>query len=194
MSVSAACRDTALHDASCNGHTESVKALLEKGAAVNAENKDKCAFACLLYWMCVDCTCRQRPCGRFGSWVSMSAPCRDTALHLASHNGHTESVKALLEKGADVTAEDNAKCAFACLLYLMGDGCPRRQRPCGRFGSWVSVSAPCRRTALHRASMNGHTESVKALLEKGAAVNTEDKDKCAFACLLYLMGDGCRRR
>jgi hypothetical protein len=62
----------------------------------------------------------------------MSAPCRWTALHLASCNGHTESVKALLcEKGAAVNAEDNAKCAFSCLLYWMGVGCKGRQRLCG---------------------------------------------------------------
>jgi hypothetical protein len=63
----------------------------------------------------------------------------------------------------------------------MGDGCTRRQRPCGRFGSWVSVSAPCRETALHLASSNGHTESVKALLEKGADVNAENFHECAFS-------------
>ena len=39
-SVSAACRNTALSIASENGHTESVKALLEKGADVNAKRKD----------------------------------------------------------------------------------------------------------------------------------------------------------
>jgi hypothetical protein len=127
-SISAHCRDTALHLASWSGHTGSVKALLEKGAAVNAKNINKCAFLCLLYWTDVDCLCRQRLCGRFGSWVSVSAPCRRTALHRASSNGHTEIVTALLEKGADVNAEDNSKCAFLCLLYWMGDGCPRRQR------------------------------------------------------------------
>ncbi len=47
----------------------------------------------------------------------MSAPCRETALHLASRNGQTESVKALLEKGADVNAENNSKCAFPCGPY-----------------------------------------------------------------------------
>jgi hypothetical protein len=118
----------------------------------------------------------------------VSAPCRNTALHLASSDGHTESVKALLEKGADVNAENINRCAFARLLYLMGDGCRRRQRPCGRLGSWVSMSAPCRKTALHDASCNGHTESVKALLEKGAAVNAEDNSKCAFLCLPVLDG------
>ena len=48
----------------------------------------------------------------FNSWWSMSAPCRNTALHLASSNGHTKSVKALLEKGADVNAANKDKCAF----------------------------------------------------------------------------------
>ncbi len=67
---------------------------------------------------------------RFDSRWSVSAPCRDTALHLASSNGHKESVKALLEKGADVNAADNSKCAFLCLLYWMGDGCRGRPRLC----------------------------------------------------------------
>ena len=36
---------------------------------------------------------------------SVLLPCRNTALHLASKNGHTDSVKALLTKGADVNAK-----------------------------------------------------------------------------------------
>jgi hypothetical protein len=42
------------------------------------------------------------------------------------------------------------------------------------------MSAPCRETALHRTSSKGHTESVKALLERGAAVNAANNFKCAF--------------
>ncbi len=124
----------------------------------------------------------------FDSWWSVSAPCRETALHLASSKGHNENVIALFEKGADVNAASKDKCAFTCCLSRMDGGCTRRQRLCGRFGSWVSVSAPCRCTALHLASSNGHTESVTALLEQGADVNAENKDKCAFSLLPVLNG------
>ncbi len=45
--------------------------------------------------------------------MRVSVPCRGTALHSASENGHTESVKALLAKGADVNAKnDRGKTAF----------------------------------------------------------------------------------
>jgi hypothetical protein len=54
----------------------------------------------------------------------MSAPCRNTALHLASCNGHTESVTALLEKGAAVNAADDAKCAFFLFAVLDGRRLP----------------------------------------------------------------------
>jgi hypothetical protein len=44
---------------------------------------------------------------------SVSAACRNTALHLASEFGRTKSVKALLEKGADVNA--TTKAGYTCL-------------------------------------------------------------------------------
>jgi hypothetical protein len=79
-----------------------------------------------------------------------------------------------------VSSENNAKCAFSCGLYRMGEGCTLRPG-CAPFGSWLSVSASlCRWTALHFAARNGHTESMKALLEKGADVDAETNAKCAF--------------
>jgi hypothetical protein len=119
--------------------------------------------------------------------VRVSAPCRETALHLASSNGRTEIVRALLEKGADVKAEDNTKCAFSCGLCWTNAACTRWQG-CARFACWPSVSAPSRNTALHLASRNGHAANVKALLDKGAAVNAENNDKCAFSRGLVLDG------
>jgi hypothetical protein len=254
--MSLPCRNTALHLASENGHTESVKALLEKGA-VNAANIKECAFPCGLYWMGDVCTRRARLCAfrvvlervctmqehgtasrifqrphgecegaaregrgrerrehqqvRVSLWpvkdakrektarparlcsfwleVDVSAPCRSTALHRASSNGHTESVKALLEKGADVNAENIKECAFSCGLVLDGRRLHAPGKRCARFGSRWSVSAPCRWTALHYSSKNGHTESVRALLEKGADVHAANINKCAFPHGLY-----CTRR
>ncbi len=108
--MSAPCRSTALHDASSNGHTEIVKALLEKGAAVNAANEDECVFPCCL--CCMGDGCKLSAPFRLVV-ESVSAPCRHTALHLASRNGDMESVTALLEKGADVDAESGSgKTAF----------------------------------------------------------------------------------
>jgi hypothetical protein len=77
---------------------------------VNAENEDRCGFSLLLVlnegWLHIECAVRLVV-------ESVSAHCRDTALHLASRDGHTGSVKALLEKGADMNAEnDSAKTAF----------------------------------------------------------------------------------
>jgi hypothetical protein len=119
------------------------------------------------------CT-RRRLTAPLGSWVSVSAPCRETALHLASRNGHTEIVTALLEKGAAVNAERENKCVFSFFLVSHGRRLHAPAKAVRLFDSWLSVSAPCRHTALHLASRNGHTEIVTALIEKGADVKAED--------------------
>ncbi len=39
---------------------------------------------------------------------------------------------------------------------------------------------PCRRTALHLASLKGHTETAMALVKAGADVDCKDNDGCGF--------------
>jgi hypothetical protein len=66
-----------------------------------------------------------------------------------------------------------------CGQFWMGEGCAHRP-VCTPFGS-CCVSVHYRCAALHFASENGHTESVKALLAKGADVNAKnDCGKTAF--------------
>ncbi len=92
----------------------------------------------------------------------VSAPCRNTALHLASRKGHTESVKALLEKGADVNAANYHKCAFSC---LMGDRCTRRQRLCAVRPEVERVGAMQEHGAARRIFLRPHGEREGAARE-----------------------------
>ena len=58
-----------------------------------------------------------------------------------------------------------------CFLGCVADGGVRDEEACGGF--WR-----CRRTVLHDASAIGHTETVQALLSKGADVLSKDNDGC----------------
>ena len=101
-------------------------------------------------------------------------------------------MKALLEKGADVNAKRKDDEYGSLWPVTVGaHGCTDWDR-CAALRLAVRLSVPCRNTALHDASENGHTESVKALLEKGAGVNAMTKAgyTCLVDCACCLMG-GC---
>jgi hypothetical protein len=86
--------------------------------------------------------------------------CRRTALHWASMEGHTETAMALIKAGADVHGKDTNGYGFSGLHPLVGWFLTLRG---GR-------SVLCRRTALHDASQEGHTETAMALAKAGADV------------------------
>jgi ankyrin repeat protein len=77
----------------------------------------------------------------------------NTPLHVASRNGHTEIVKLLLEKGADVNIT-----SAGCKIET---GCKAE----------VSIVDSKSRTALQLASEQGHTETMN-LLEMAHNQNT----------------------
>jgi ankyrin repeat protein len=83
-----------------------------------------------------------------------------TALMLASANGHTKIVQLLLAKGAAVNAKTTAKIVTAMKLsYDLS----------GTAEIYAAGS-----TALMFASARGHQDVVQLLLVKGAAVNTKN--------------------
>ncbi len=111
--------------------------------------------------------------------------CRWTALHLASNNGHTETAMVLVTAGADVHGKDNDGYGFSRLharsvgfATVLGgrsvhSGVERQECPFGL----------CRRTALHSASQNGHTETAMALVKAGADVHCKANDGCGSSGL-----------
>ncbi len=61
---------------------------------------------------------------------SASAVCRNTALHLTSDHGHMETLKVLLEKGADVNAKRNGN-EYGFLKRVCGGHGPHGGRESG---------------------------------------------------------------
>eukprot|EP00731_Ephydatia_muelleri_P014725 Em0008g445a len=156
---------TALHISSKNGHTDTVVALLERGADINARDKDG-----------------------------------QTALHMSSKNGPTDTVVALLERGADINAWDKMYHTPLDLARQHGHGtvvevleskamkeaelwAASRDGDTNRVlslldtckGINVNTRDKYGQTALHISSKNGHTDTVVALLERRADINARDK-------------------
>jgi hypothetical protein len=110
--------------------------------------------------------------------------CRHTALHVASGYGHTATAKALVAAGADVHRQDpnqygRGVCpirgqAGVCLWGLDSSrwqaaaGCRQIAREA------MGVGWRCRDTALHYASLKGHTETAMALVAAGADVHRQN--------------------
>jgi hypothetical protein len=151
------CRWTALHLASLNGHTETAMELVEAGADVHCtDNRGYGSSRLHPYVAGVPQCGADGPSTRM--WSGRSACvwlCRCTALHLASHNGHTETAMALAKAGADVRCKSNdgyGSRSFILVsivsLHCGADG-PSTRRS-GRSGCFGCAEA--RRCTLRRST------------------------------------------
>ena len=78
---------------------------------------------------------------------------------LAAYYGHTETVKALIEAGADVTLQLESVYYIQSHFLLCTNLDPQQSEE----------------TALMLAAQGRHTETVKALIEAGTDVNPRNK-------------------
>ena len=119
-----------------------------------------------------------------GVKVNMRGPDRNTPLMEAAYGGHAETVKLLLERGADpsVKKRDGATAwtltsnsqvldifkNVEALVTAAGEGNQTAVQELIRKATPVNALNRSGEAALHTASWHGKTEIVKLLLDKGA--------------------------
>ena len=97
-----------------------------------------------------------------------------TPLHLAARMGHAKVSRFLLERDADVTAQDGngwtplhqaSQCGNAEIASMLIER-----------GADVTAQDENRSTPLHQASQYGNAETASMLIERGADVTAQDKN------------------
>ena len=97
-----------------------------------------------------------------------------TPLHLAARMGHAKVSRFLLERDADVTAQDEngstplhqaSQCGYAEIASMLIER-----------GADVTAQDKNRSTPLHQASQYGNAEIASMLIERGADVTAQDKN------------------
>lgn len=97
----------------------------------------------------------------------------ETDLMRVAAKGETDTVQALLAKGADINAKD--KDGWTALIHAAAEGQIDTVKALLAKGADVNVKANDGRTALMHAVSRGHITAVRTLLTKGADVNARDK-------------------
>ena len=95
-----------------------------------------------------------------------------TALHYAVKGGHLETLKYLVEKGAEVNARDTKR--KTALHYAAQGGHLEPLKYLVGKGAEVDAQNKKGETGLHYAAQGGHLEALKYLVGKGAEVNALD--------------------
>ncbi len=194
--------NTPLHYTAVKGRTDEVRLLLEGRADVNAKGVGR--FTPLheaVYWGQSDVT---RLLLEAGADINAVDEYGKTPLHWAAETGHTDMARQLLEAGADIHAKDEdgktpllraSETGHIDIVNLLvepdsgaqnEDDCTKLHRTDIQENTGI-ISRPGAQTnlktqdknltlPLHRATMEGDTSAIRALLEAGADVNEKDAD------------------
>ncbi|UKZ49434.1 hypothetical protein TrVGV298_003681 [Trichoderma virens] len=110
--------------------------------------------------------------GIYWQSIGVNTPKYFTGLMVASHYGHRGVVKLLLEKGANVNAQDGG--GWTPLSWAADGGHEAVVKLLLKKGAKVDAQDRYGQTPLRQAADGRHEAVIKLLLEKGANVNAQD--------------------
>ena len=179
--------------AAWKGDTETVALLLDRGANLEAQDRDgRTAFmfaawggqtetAALLLDRGANIEAQDQgsltaPFAiRSGSTVWMFVTLGGlTALMLAARGWHTETVALLLDHDADIEAKDNKE--WTALMHAAWGGHTETVALLLDRGADIEAENISGHTALVQAVLGGHTETAALLLDRGANIEVQDSD------------------
>ena len=172
-------QDTPLIEAAYNGHVETVKLLIDRGADVNLKGE---AWYGPLHAAAMG--------GHvevvkllLGNGADVNIFHHDKPLHYAAKNGHIEVAEMLLARGADINAKGMSE------QTPLGNTVSNRQVEMVKYllskGADVNARANYGCTPLHRAVSGRNMELVKLLLEHGANADFKCNGRTALIASVF---------
>ncbi|KAK3268434.1 hypothetical protein CYMTET_23064 [Cymbomonas tetramitiformis] len=178
---------TALTVALAFGQEAAARALLEAGAGVNAGTGRRPLHAAAERGT-VELEAAARALLEAGAGVNAGTGRRP--LHAAAEKGMVEMVRDLVDKGAEVDAEDGE--GHTALTQALAGGKEAAARALLEAGAGVDAGTGQR--PLHAAAMKGTVEMVRELVEKGAEVDAEDREGCTALTVALAFGQEAAAR
>ncbi|KAK3260307.1 hypothetical protein CYMTET_30727, partial [Cymbomonas tetramitiformis] len=145
---------------------EMVRELVDKGAEVDAE--DGVGRTALTVALARGKEAAARALLEAGAGVNVGT--RRRPLHAAAEKGIVEMLRKLVEKGAEVDAEDGEGRTALTVALAFGQECAAR----ALLEAGAGVNAGTNERPLHAAAEKGTVEMVRELAGKGAEVDAED--------------------
>ena len=161
-----------LIEAAAAGDLDEVMELVEKGADVNAKDKD--GWTPLHYAASNGYLDVVKFLVENGADVDAEDKDSQTPLHVAAFFGHLDVVKFLVKNGAYVNAMDND--GQTPLHVAASNGHLDVVKFLVKNGADVNAKDKDGQTPLHKAAYFGHLSVAKFLVEHGADINAKDKN------------------
>ncbi|MDE3000877.1 MAG: ankyrin repeat domain-containing protein [Gemmatimonadota bacterium] len=158
-----------LHYAASTGQVPTIDVLVDAGADVNAQDRDKKTP--------LHVASGEGQIAAISALIEAGAdpnglPGQVTPIYSAARNGHVAAIRVLVDAGADVNLPDNGQ---AALRAASAEGHIGVISALLEFGVDPNATTSDGTTPLHEAAWSGHVDAVAALVEAGADTRARDK-------------------